>query len=83
LNAGFFVIISEEGIMSNTKTLESYAAKKRRILIGCSIAGTAAIMAGAGIGIGYAIWNSKKRGGIIIEGGNIISNKSQHSCNYT
>jgi hypothetical protein len=34
---------------------EDTPLRKKRIIIGCSIAGTALIMAGTGIGIGYAI----------------------------
>jgi hypothetical protein len=42
--------------MGETKTLAS-SAKKKRIIMGCSIAGGAIIMAGTGIGAGYAIWH--------------------------
>ncbi|GHU48635.1 hypothetical protein FACS1894218_6110 [Bacilli bacterium] len=51
--------------MKNKKRSLSYNSdKKRRILIGCSIAGTAVLMTGTGIGIGYAIWynNNDKTG---------------------
>jgi hypothetical protein len=50
--------------MSKVKSLASYT-KKRRIIIGCSVAGTAVIMAGAGVGIGYAVFHKQQ---IYIEG---------------
>ncbi|GHU30698.1 hypothetical protein FACS1894166_00810 [Bacilli bacterium] len=44
-----------------TKSLAYNTAKKRKIIIGCAIGGTAVLMAGAGIGIGYAIKKNIKQ----------------------
>ncbi|GHU35056.1 hypothetical protein FACS1894166_13160 [Bacilli bacterium] len=47
--------------MNKSRSLAINSAKKRKILIGCAIGGTALIMAGAGIGIGYVIKKSAKQ----------------------
>ncbi|GHU30708.1 hypothetical protein FACS1894166_00840 [Bacilli bacterium] len=45
----------------STKSLAYNTAKKRKIIIGCAIGGTAVLMMGAGIGIGYAIKQTTKQ----------------------
>jgi hypothetical protein len=37
------------------KSLLQNETRKRRIILGCSVSGAAVLMAGGGIGVGYAI----------------------------
>ncbi|MDR3257479.1 MAG: hypothetical protein LBT17_01645 [Mycoplasmataceae bacterium] len=42
------------------KRTQHQGKNKKKWLIALSIVGTAVIMAGAGIGVGYAIWNKNE-----------------------
>ncbi|GHU48438.1 hypothetical protein FACS1894218_5330 [Bacilli bacterium] len=53
--------------MKQKKSLAQNGSRKKAALIGCSIAGTAVLMAGAGVGVGYIVFNKPGQAGYEVE----------------